>query len=193
LDATGAKGRQSFKVVQTAKASDVIDRWAGHKRLVGVALIAMLAVGALVAIGLSIGWPGWNSGYTVSIEPGIQPQTSAARAAGVARRYLDEQTPELAAPELHVDPRIMRLSAARAADVRQVEPGVPEQAAAGQPDRIVWVVSATGDFLNLHRLEWSEAGMAYPSGNIVIDDATAAVLGVYPHDLPGVPIPTLRR
>jgi hypothetical protein len=175
--------------VQTTKAGDVMDRWAGHKRLVGAALVAVLAVGAFV---LSIGWPGANSGYTVSIGPGIEPQTSAARAAAVARRYLDEQTPEIAAPELHIDSWIIRLSAARAADVRQIEPGVPEQAAAAQPDRVVWVVSATGQFLNLHRLEWSEAGMAYPSGNIVIDDATAAILGVYPHDLPGVPMPTLR-
>ena len=71
------------------------------------------------------------------------------------------------------------VSAVRAAAAPSLEPGVPAEAVAADPGRAVWVASVTGDFLNLHDLPWSSAGVPYPSGTIVIDDATGTILGVY--------------
>ena len=69
-----------------------------------------------------------------------------------------------------------------ARDARQLERRIPDAQPAAQPDRIVWIVRVSGDFLNLHDLPWSQSGTPDPSGTIVIDDATGTILGVYPHD-----------
>ncbi len=144
--------------------------------------LALLAAGVVVAVAVTRGsdLPPANSGYTASVADGIMPTTPAARAAAIARHYLDQQTPDLAAPGIHVDPIVRSVSAVRAAAAPSLEPGVPAQAVSADPGRVVWVASVTGDFLNLHDLPWSSAGVPYPSGNIVIDDATGTILGVYP-------------
>ena len=129
-----------------------------------------------------------SPGYTVSVDTGITPTTTADRAAAIARHYLDLQTPALAAPEIHTDPIVRSVSAVRAADAPGFEPRVPADAVAVDPGRVVWVAAVTGDFLNLNDLPWSSAGHPYPSGNIVIDDASGTILGVYP----GPPGPTAR-
>lgn len=153
-------------------------------RLTPRLLIASLVAGVAV---LAIGFytvqrvtelPPANTDYTVSIRPGIQPATTPARVAALARHYLDEQTPQA---EGHQAPIISRVAALRAQDATQVEAGIPEDQVAAQPTRIVWVVWASGDFLDLHDLPWSHAGVPYPGGRILIDDATQAILGVYPH------------
>jgi hypothetical protein len=75
---------------------------------------------------------------------------------------------------------VRSVAAVRAADAAAIEPRVPAQDVAASPGRVVWVASVTGDFLNLHDLPWSRAGNPEWSGNIVIDDATGTILGVYP-------------
>ena len=124
-------------------------------------------------------------GYSVTIAAGVNPVTPAGQVAAVAGHYLDEQTPDIAAPELHIPPRVLTEVATLAPDARRFEPAISAAQAAAQPGRIVWIVQVSGDFLNLRDLPWSRQGAPDPSGNIVIDDATGTILGVYPHDPPG--------
>ena len=149
-----------------------------------LAVIGTLAVAAVALFTFIVtrgaDMPPAVPGYTVSVAAGVTTTTSAARAAAIARHYLDLQTPELAAPNLHADPIVRSVAAVRAADAVRLEPAVPAEAVAADPGRVVWVAAVTGDFLNLHDLPWSSAGTPYPSGNIVIDDATGNILGVYP-------------
>jgi hypothetical protein len=121
-----------------------------------------------------------NSDYHVSIAAGVQPHMTADRAAAIATRYLNDQTGELAAAELHRPPRIVSASALAARDARTLEPAIPDDRVAERPDRLVWVVEVTGDLLNFHVLAWSNGEFPGPSGTIVIDDATQVILGVYP-------------
>jgi len=55
--------------------------------------------------------PAANLDYSVAIADGAQPVTSNGQIAAIARHYLDEQTPELAAPGIHVAPRIVSVTA----------------------------------------------------------------------------------
>ena len=114
------------------------------------------------------------------IADGVQPVTSNGQIAAIARHYLDEQTRELAAPGIHVPPMIFSVTATLARSAHDLESGVPDAQAAAAPERIVWVVRTSSDFLNLHDLPWSSRGTSYSSGTLVIDDGTDAVLGVYP-------------
>jgi hypothetical protein len=155
---------------------------AGIRRSLAVIGLLVVAAVALFAFILTRGadMPPAAPGYTVSVAAGVTTTTSADRAAAIARHYLDLQTPELAAPGIHTDPIVRSVAAVRAADAAAIEPGIPAQEVAASPGRVVWVASVTGDFLNLRDLPWSRAGTPYPSGNIVIDDATGSILGVYP-------------
>lgn len=153
----------------------------GRRWLAAIGTLAVAAVALSVFIvtrGTDL--PPAARGYTVSVAAGLTTATSADRAAAIARHYLDLQTPELAAPGIHTDPIVRSVAAVRAVDSTGLEPGVPAQAVAADPGRVVWVAAVTGDLLNLHDLPWSSAGTPYPSGNIVIDDATGSILGVYP-------------
>ncbi len=147
--------------------------------LAALAVIAALAL-LVVSQVAQLSPAAW--GYTVSVAPGVHPATTAERAAALARQYLDDQTPELAAPELHRAPVVSSVAAVAARDAKTLEPRIPSRAVNAAPNRVVWIVSASGDFLNLHDLAWSTRGAPDPGGTIVIDDATGAVLGVFPHD-----------
>ena len=127
--------------------------------------------------------------YPVTIAPGTQPVLTSQRVAAISRGYLDVQTPQLAAPELHQPPLVLAEWATRARDASVQEPRIPRDAVAQQPDRVVWVVLVSGDFLNLSDYPWSRSGAPDPGGNIVIDDASGSILGVYPHDPPGFDSP----
>jgi hypothetical protein len=81
-----------------------------------------------------------NSDYAVSIAVGVQPHMSADRAAAIATRYLNDQTGELVARELHRPPRIVSASALAARDARTLEPAIPIDRITERPDRLVWVV-----------------------------------------------------
>jgi hypothetical protein len=146
----------------------------------GAVIAALVVIGIVVAQQVTR-LPPANPDYSVALAPGVRPAAPNGRIAAIARRYLDDQTPELAAPNIHQPPMVISATATLARDARQVEPGIPDAQAAAQPDRIVWIVRASGDFLNLHDLPWSSSGAPYPSGNLVIDDATGTILGVYPH------------
>jgi hypothetical protein len=142
-------------------------------------IVALIAIGIVVVQRITQ-LPAANLDYSVAIGDGVQPVTSNGQIAAIARHYLDEQTRELAAPGIHVPPRIFSVTATLARSAHDLESGVPDAQAAAAPERIVWVVRASGDFLNLHDLPWSSRGTPYSSGTLVIDDGTDAVLGVYP-------------
>ena len=118
----------------------------------------------------------------MAIADGVHPVTQNGQVAAIARHYLDEQTPELAAPNIHEDPRVIAMTATFARSARDLEAGVPSAQVAAAPARTVWVVQVSGDFLNLHDLPWSTSA-APPStqGRLVIDDASGTILGAYPH------------
>jgi hypothetical protein len=120
--------------------------------------------------------PAANLDYSVVIAEGAQPVTPNGQVAAIARHYLDEQD-----SESHVPPRVMAVTATLARSASALEACVPAGPVAAAPDRIVWVVQASGDFMNPHDLPWSRSGTPFPGGNLVIDDATGEILGVYPH------------
>lgn len=163
-------------------------------RLQGVVLLVSLCVGSCAL---------WNGPDTISVAPGLQPRLTVQAAIAISRRYLDEQTPELAGPELHISARITSVWAVRAdraADLDGCIPDVPG-------DQVVWVTKGQGDYLNLFDHAWSRkfsrASQVDPNpsrmiceangqqGTVVIDDATGAILGVYPES-PGYWHPSAR-
>jgi hypothetical protein len=169
MDMPGAEARESESLPLPRS------RW-----LVAVVTIAgALAVGSGVAR-QQLGDAVPNSDYAVSVAVGVQPHMSADRAAAIATRYLNDQTGQLIARELHRPPRIIAVSGLAAPDARTLEPAIPIDAVTERPDRLVWVVKVTGDLLNFHVLAWSNGEFPGPSGTIVIDDATQVILGVYP-------------
>ena len=115
-------------------------------------------------------------------ERDVHPITDKHRIAAVARRYLDDQVP-LASPGVHQPPLVITMQATFARDASRLEPRVSSAEVAARPERTVWVVMVSGEVLNLRNLPWSRSGDSCPTGNLVIDDATSTVLGVYPHPL----------
>ena len=112
-------------------------------------------------------------------------QSDGFGSGSISRAYLDAQTPELAAPELHAPPQITAVWAVHANDGIALDGCIPS----GQGDRIVWITKGTGDYLNLVDRAWSKAASAElvcsgpgPAGTIVIDDASGTILGVYPEN-----------
>jgi hypothetical protein len=127
-----------------------------------------------------------------SVAPELHPRLTVRDAIAVSRGYLDDQTPQLAGPELHIPPRIKSVWAVhanRASDLDGCIPVVPG-------DQIVWVTKGLGDYLNLSDRPWSKkfsqasqldpdpsrmiCEAPGPQGTLVIDDATGVILGVYP-------------
>ena len=151
-----------------------------------IVIVAALSAAVLFQPGRQV------SGYEIDIPPSLAPHMNATTVAGIAVQYLDRQTAHLASPDLHLEPRVGRVAASLAADVRALEPAVRPQTALAQPARLVWVVFADGDFLNVGDLEWSSAGTPARSGTIVVDDATATIIGVYPHSPPAPHTPPAR-
>jgi len=145
---------------------------------------AVVVIGGLLVVASGIGHaaPG-EGGYPVTIAHAITPALTSERVAAISRGYLDAQTPKIEGQ--HYPPVILAEWAVPARDARHREPAIPPSAVSGKPDRVVWIIRASGDFLNLTDRPWSIAGAPYPEGNIVIDDATGVILGVYPHAPPG--------
>lgn len=142
-----------------------------------VALVAALVVGACGP---------WNDDDTVVALIDVQPRLDAEDAVRISREYLDAQTPQIAAREMHVPPRITAAWAVRAKDAAGIDGCIP---AAIESDAVVWVTKGHGDYLNLLDRPWSrsssretrlECGTPSTQGTLVIDDATGVILGVYP-------------
>lgn len=143
-----------------------------------------------------------TSPFTASIGANLQPRLSADDAARITREYLDVQTTQIAAPELHVPTWITDAQAVKASVAATLDGCIPPQTS----DDIVWVTKGTGDYLNNEDHPWSArsgrvvtndpaawvcAGPG-PAGTIVIDDATGEILGVYPTNK-GYPHPSAAR
>jgi hypothetical protein len=168
MDMPGAEARESESLPLPRP------RW-----LIAIAVVAgAFALGSVIAR-QQLGDAVPNSDYAVSIAVGVRPLMTAGRAAAIATRYLNDQTGELIARELHRPPRIVSASALAARDARTLEPAIPIDRISERPDRLVWVVEVSGDLLNFHVLAWSNGEFPGPSGTIVIDDATQVILGVY--------------
>jgi hypothetical protein len=154
---------------------------------------------ALVGL-LLVGTAGCEAGYVISVNPELHPRMSATDAARITLAYLARQTPEIADPEQHIAPRIASVSLVLAGAAPAVDGCIPAQSSAD----LVWVTKGVGDYLNLRDLPWSRAttqanadtqaaltcGGPGPAGTIVIDDASGAILGVYPEDPDFFPHPT---
>lgn len=144
---------------------------------------------AFVIAGCGFGEPA-NGPYTTVIAPGLQPRLAASDAIAITRQYLAEQTPQIAAPELHVVPHVTAAWAIAASAARSIDGCIPIESST----QIVWVTKGVGDYLNLRDLPWSRpptqadansptaliCGSPAPAGTIVIDDTTGTILGVFP-------------
>jgi hypothetical protein len=133
-----------------------------------------------------------NGPVAASISSGLQPRLSSSDAVAISRTFLDQQTPELAAPELHIAPRITNVWAVRTSEAWRLDGCIPSVAG----DAIVWVTRGQGDYLNLADHPWSRTlsfvdqvnpddmrlrcFSAGTEGTLVIDDSTGSILGVYP-------------
>lgn len=123
----------------------------------------------------------FGDGFASRVPADFHPKLTPDQAAEVARQYLDAQEAELAAPELHDEPNIVSTVLSRAADSPTIEPRIPADRAAAAADQLIWLVFASGDFLNLHSYPWSSAGTPHPCGSIIVSDISGEVLGVFPH------------
>jgi hypothetical protein len=148
-----------------------------------VVLVCSICLGSCAALG---------DPYTASIAPELHPRLTVQDAISISRGYLDDQTPEIAAAELHIPPRITRAWAVRANEASALDGCIPIVPG----DQIVWVTKGQGDYLNLSdhpwstRIDWADqldpnptrliCEAPGPQGTIVIDDATGVILGVYP-------------
>ena len=138
-----------------------------------------------------------NGAYSATIVPGLHPRLSAADAVRITIDYLDAQTPQIAAPELHIAPHVDTVVAIEAMNARTIDGCIPPIASTD----IVWLTKGAGDYLNLSAHPWSspsngnsdaislECGGPGPAGTLVIDDVTGDILGVYPGQ-PGYPRPS---
>jgi len=133
-----------------------------------------------------------NGPYSTTVASGLAPRLTAADAVSLSRDYLAQQTPQIAAPELHIPANIAQVWAVRASDAWTLDPCIPHETS----DAIVWVTRGAGDYLNLRDHPWSSnfsqevganpSSAAYaclaPStqGTLVIDDATGEILAVFP-------------
>jgi hypothetical protein len=145
---------------------------------------------------------GCGPGYAVTVAQDLHPRMTAADAVRITLDYLAAQTPQIAAPELHVAPKVTSVSAIPAGGARSLDGCIPAQPG----DDVVWVTKGVGDYLNLVAHPWSASSAAIqddramplvetcagpgPAGTIVIDDATGTILGVYPEDPRFFPHPT---
>ena len=148
-----------------------------------VVLVCSICLGSCAAL---------DGPYMASIAPELHPRLTVQDAINISRGYLNDQTPELAAPELHIPPRITRARAVRANEASALDGCIPIVTG----DQIVWVTKGQGDYLNLSDYPWStRIGWADqldpnptrlicespgPLGTLVIDDETGAILGVFP-------------
>jgi hypothetical protein len=148
-----------------------------------VVLVCSICLGSCAAL---------DGPYTASIAPELHPRLTVLDAINISRGYLADQTPELAAPELHIPARITRAWAVRANEASALDGCIPIVPG----DEIVWVTKGQGDYLNLSDHPWStRIGWADqldpnptrliceapgPQGTLAIDDATGVILGVYP-------------
>jgi hypothetical protein len=129
-----------------------------------------------------------NGPYALSISADLSPTMPADDAVAITWDYLARQTPEIAAPELHVPPHVSDVWAVSAIDARAMDGCIPQQTSR----QTVWITRGVGDYLNLHDLPWSRAVAPTedpaliacqgpgPAGILVIDDTTRTILGVFP-------------
>jgi hypothetical protein len=148
-----------------------------------VVLVCSICLGSCAAL---------DGPYMASVATELHPRLTAQDAIAISRGYLDDQTPELAAPELHIPPRITSTWAVRANAASALDGCIPIVPG----DQIVWITKGQGDYLNLSDHPWSTrigsvdqlkpnpsrliCESPGPQGTLVIDDATGVILGVYP-------------
>ena len=173
--------------------------------MLGLVMVAALAVAGCGAVSGAV------DPAIERIAAGLAPRLTASDAVAMTRSYLDAQRGLVAAPELHQAPDVLSATAVRARDAADLDACIP----ATDSDAIVWLTFGTGDYLNLEEHPWSPSTVTAPgdglvdgvdcfapgpNGVLAIDDATGAILGVYPVSsrphagtgLPGIPGAVLR-
>jgi hypothetical protein len=164
------------------------------RRLVGT--LGMLVFVALGAVGAIRVWNMAGSAYDAMtfpahVAPGLAPQLKASDAYRITLDYLNRASAS-AEPATSVAPSLTSIWAVTADQAAALDGCIPT----GKGSGVVWVTKGQGTYLNVGSHPWSSpTGSAVcsnpgPAGTIVIDDATGAILGVYPYAGPSYPHPS---
>ena len=158
------------------------------RKLVGtLGLLAFLAVGAYGAVRV---WNMAGSAYDAVTFPthvaaGLAPRLQGSDAYRITIDYLHQAGAE-AEPGTTVAPSLTSIWVVTADQAAALDGCIPT----GKGSGIVWVTKGQGPYLNLAAHAWSRPSgpgvCSAPggSGTIVIDDATGAILGVFPNSGP---------
>ena len=154
------------------------------RKLVGtLGLLAFVAVGAYGAVRV---WNMAGSAYDAMTFPahvasGLSPRLQASDAYRITLDYL-HQASLRAEPGPTIEPSLTSMWAVTADQAAALDGCIPT----GKGGGIVWVTKGRGPYLNLATHPWSTPSGSEvcsapgASGTIVIDDATGAILGVFP-------------
>ena len=66
-----------------------------------------------------------NGPYTVSVAPELDPRLAPRDVVAISRAYLDAQTPEIAAREMHIAPTITAVWAVRSDEAAAMDGCIP--------------------------------------------------------------------
>ena len=112
----------------------------------------------------------------------LRPLLTPDVAARVALEHIAAQSVLPGAGEVRLEEDIGDVTLVRAPDAPLFEADLPAAMAdSAGPSFLVWIVTfRRGDLMNAAALPWSTPGPPSECGSIVVADAGAAVLGVYP-------------
>jgi len=164
------------------------------RRLVGtLGMLVFLALGLVGAIRV---WNMAGSAYDAVTFPahvatGLAPHLMASDAYRITMDYLHSASAG-ADPATIAAPSLTSIWAVTADQAAALDGCIPT----GKGSGIVWVTKGTGTYLNVASHAWSSptgsvvCSAPGPAGTIVIDDATGAILGVFPYAGPSFPHPS---
>lgn len=158
--------------VEDSSRPGIARRWTRLAGWVAVPLVATACASLVTVV---------PDDFATDVPEGLAPiaRMEPAAAADVVRRYLATQEGAAGGGGQHRPADITSVKLVRASDAPLWVDGVPA-AAATDPGQLVWIVTGGGDFLNPSALPWSTPGKGGACGTAIVDDGTAALLGVFP-------------